>query len=155
MFVSAAAVASAIALINGTWHNELGSTVDFDVDQNGTISGQYNSAVGNAESVYVLTGRYETDPVDNQGLTLGWTVNWHNDVLDAHSVTTWSGQYFGGDEEVIQTHWLLTRTTTLEDLWESTHVGTDVFTRDAPTQDRIQSALSFGSPSPERILAKN
>ncbi|KIY65058.1 avidin-domain-containing protein [Cylindrobasidium torrendii FP15055 ss-10] len=155
MFVSAAALASAVALINGTWHNQLGSTVVFDVDQNGTLSGQYNSAVGNAEDFYVLTGRYETDPVDNQGLTLGWTVNYHNDLRDAHSTATWSGQYFGGDEEVIQTHWLLTRSTALEDLWESTHVGTDVFSRGAPTQEKIQSAFTVGSPTPDQILAKN
>lgn len=83
LLISAATVASAAAFLNGTWYNELGSTVVFALDSNGTLSGQYNSAVGNAEDFYVLTGRYETAPVDGQGLTLGWTVNWHNDVVSS------------------------------------------------------------------------
>lgn len=66
--------------IAGTWYNELGSTAVF-VTENGTLSGKYNSAVGNAEDFYVLTGRYETSPTTGKGQTLGWTVNYRNDLV--------------------------------------------------------------------------
>ncbi|KIY65061.1 Avidin/streptavidin [Cylindrobasidium torrendii FP15055 ss-10] len=129
---SAATLAAALASINGTWYNELGSTVRFDASLNGTLSGQYNSAVGNAKDFYILTGRYETQPLPNRGVTLGWTVNFKNDLRDAHSTTTWSGQYFGGEKEEIRTQWLLSRAVRQTDAWQSTLVGSNVFTRFPP-----------------------
>ncbi|KIY64377.1 structural origins of high-affinity biotin binding To Streptavidin [Cylindrobasidium torrendii FP15055 ss-10] len=141
--------------IAGKWHNQLGSTVIFVLDKDGTLHGKYNSSVGEAESFYFLTGRYDTAPPDGEGVTLGWTVNYRNEKHgNSHSTATWSGQYFGGAQEVIITQWLLTRSTKPQDVWESTNIGNDIFTRVKPTQEEIQKATSIGSPSAEQVLAK-
>ena len=80
----------------------------------------------------ILTGRKDT-----AGNTLGWTVNWENSDLNAHSVTTWSGQLQlneGLEYYDILTTWLLTSQTIPEDNWESTQVGFDYFTQNPPSE---------------------
>nr|AAX16019.1 circularly permuted covalent streptavidin dimer mutant E2 [synthetic construct] len=100
---------SAEAGITGTWYNQLGSTLIVTAGADGALTGTYESAVGNAESRYVLTGRYDSAPAtDGSGTALGWTVAWKNNYRNAHSATTWSGQYVGGAEARINTQWLLT-----------------------------------------------
>ncbi|GAW00753.1 avidin family protein [Lentinula edodes] len=90
-------------------------------DQNGGLSGQYNSAVGNATNFYNLTGRFDTLPPTDAGISVGWVVDWKNDLLNAHAVTTWSGQYFDNDNvETILTQWLLTTSSNCVDLFNNT-----------------------------------
>ena len=141
--------------LDGTWYNELGSTMTIATDDNGGITGKYNSAVGKAEDYYILTGRYDVDPTSGEGTSVGWVVNWRNAKLNAHSTATWSGQYFGGSDETILTHWLLTRSSTPDAVWNSTNIGTDTFTRKKPSAAEIAKAeaLSFHSPHPEKIIA--
>ena len=113
------------------WYNELGSTMiitSYDSDT-GVFGGEYQSLVGQAEKWYILTGRHDRD-----GLTVGWTVNWQNQYMNAHSVTTWSGQLQCNGEPSILTTWLLTSQTSLEDNWESTQVGFDLFTQSPQTK---------------------
>ena len=89
------------------WYNELDSEMEItSVDTaTGVFGGRYCSRVGEAEYWYVLTGRQDTD-----GNTIGWTVNWQNSTLNAHSVSTWSGQlqYTPSGDPTILTTWLLT-----------------------------------------------
>ncbi|KIY65068.1 Avidin/streptavidin [Cylindrobasidium torrendii FP15055 ss-10] len=130
---SAATLATAIsASLNGTWYNQLGSTVEFEASADGTLSGYYTSAVGDAKYEYVLTGRYDTDPRSfDVGATLGWTVNWKNNKAgNSHSTTTWNGQYFSANKQWIRTQWLLARSTTEQRDWASTQTGADIFTRE-------------------------
>ncbi|GAW00357.1 structural origins of high-affinity biotin binding To Streptavidin [Lentinula edodes] len=116
--------------LSGTWINELGSTVTLIADLEGGLSGQYNSAVGNALSFYNLTGRFDTLPPAGRGVSVGWVVTWKNKYLNAHSTTTWSGQYFNkSGSETIITQWLLTRSTTPDNVWASTTIGHDEFIR--------------------------
>ncbi|KAJ3806978.1 Avidin/streptavidin [Lentinula aff. lateritia] len=116
--------------LSGTYINKLGSTVTLIADQEGGLSGQYNSAVGEASNFYNLTGRFDTLPPAGRGVSVGWVVTWHNKYLNAHSTTTWSGQYFNnGGSKTIITQWLLTGSTTLNNVWASTTVGHDEFTR--------------------------
>ncbi|KAJ3851417.1 Streptavidin-Homobiotin complex [Lentinula lateritia] len=116
--------------LSGNWTNELGSTMILTADQNGGLSGQYSSAVGNATNFYNLTGRFDTLPPSDAGISVGWVVDWKNDLLNAHAVTTWSGQYFDNDDvETILTQWLLTTSSSQADVWKSTLVGHDEFTR--------------------------
>ncbi|WKV75287.1 avidin/streptavidin family protein [Streptomyces sp. PCS3-D2] len=68
---------------------------------NGGYVGTYESAVGNAEKRYAMTGRYDSVPADGTGAAVGWTVAYRNAHRDAHSVATWSGQYVGGRQERI------------------------------------------------------
>ena len=117
------------------WHNELGSTMVITTydPETGIFGGEYQSLVGDAKKSYVLTGRRDTE-----GLTMGWTVNWQNKYMNAHSVTTWSGQF--SREPSIVTTWLLTTQTSPEDSWESTQVGFDVFTLSPPTKESTEQA---------------
>uniref|UniRef100_UPI001D1A5BA8 Streptavidin,Superoxide dismutase [Cu-Zn],Streptavidin n=1 Tax=Streptomyces avidinii TaxID=1895 RepID=UPI001D1A5BA8 len=99
----------------------------------------------NAESRYVLTGRYDSAPAtDGSGTALGWTVAWKNNYRNAHSATTWSGQYVGGAEARINTQWLLTAGTTEANAWKSTLVGHDTFTKVKPSAASIDAAKKAG-----------
>ena len=103
----------------------------------GVFSGLYNSTVGEAEKWYIMVGR-----ADTEGNTVGWTVVYKNEYLNAHSTCTWSGQ-FQADKSgstVILTTWLLTTQTTPPENWESTRVGFDYFTDIAPSNADIERA---------------
>ncbi|KAJ3710837.1 signal peptide-tamavidin 1 [Lentinula raphanica] len=145
--------------LSGKWYNELGSIMILFADGKGGLTGEYNSAVGNAEYWYILAGRFETAPPPDEGLSLGWAVSWRNEYRNAHSTATWSGQYFSQDSlgpERILTQWLLTTSTNTDNVWSSTGVGHDTFVRDKPSLEAIAKAkaLRINSPHPEQIIAK-
>jgi len=141
--------------LSGDWYNQLGSKMTLIADENGGLRGKYNSAVGNAEDFYILTGWFDACPPSDKGVSVGWVVTFRNRKLNAHSTATWSGQYFDGGDERILTHWLLTSSTAPSSVWKSTNVGHDTFTRNEPSAAEIAKAqtLTFGSPQPEDILA--
>lgn len=137
--------------ITGTWYNQLGSTLIVTATEDGGLTGTYESAVGNAQNRYVLTGRYDTAPTGGSGTALGWTVGWRNEYRDAHSATTWSGQFFGGDKARITTQWLLTSGTTEANEWQSTMVGHDLFGRAKPSAAEIDRARKLGGGSADPL----
>lgn len=142
--------------LSGVWYNELHSKMTLIVDENGGLSGEYCSAVGEAEDFYILTGRFDAfPPSDGRGVSVGWVVTFRNNKGNAHSTSTWSGQYFDGGDERILTHWLLTSSTIPSSVWKSTNVGHDTFTRKKPTASEIAKvkALTVNSPHPEDILS--
>ncbi|MEJ8645327.1 avidin/streptavidin family protein [Streptomyces sp. MS1.HAVA.3] len=141
---SKAQPAAATSGITGTWYNQLGSTFIVTATPDGGLTGTYESAVGNAESRYVVTGRYDSAAADGSGTAIGWTVAWKNSHRNAHSATTWSGQYTGGAEAKINTQWLLTSGTTEANAWKSTLVGHDTFTRIKPSAAAIDAAKKAG-----------
>ena len=110
-------------------------SVDADT---GVFSGQYCSSVGQVEKFYLLTGRYDTASTTGTP-TLGWTVTWKNAFKNAHSTTTWSGQYqhSSSGTPTLLTKWLLTSETKPSDNWKSTLVGSDVFT---PSPEQVESS---------------
>ncbi|MGW2040447.1 streptavidin [Streptomyces virginiae] len=133
--------------ILGTWYNQLGSVMVVTRAANGGFVGTYESAVGNAEKRYVMTGRYDSAPADGTGTAVGWTVAYRNAHRNAHSVATWSGQYVGGSQERIVTQWLLSYGTTPADQWKSTYLGHDEFTRVKPSAADIEKARLLGVTS--------
>ncbi|KAJ6465637.1 Avidin/streptavidin [Mycena vitilis] len=143
----------------GEWFNELGSKMVLLADGTGNITGQYNSAVGKAEDFYVLTGRFDIDPPgQDEGVSIGWVVNYRNVELNAHSTAAWSGQFFNKDasgDQRILTQWLLTTSSTPADLWSSTQIGHDEFGRAEPSTAEIARARAFrrGFPYPQQILS--
>jgi len=143
---------------SGVWYNELGSKMTLVADKNGGLSGTYESAVGVAVDKYILAGRYDASPpTDGRGLTIAWAVSFRNDELNAHSTTGWSGQYFHDGTERILTHWLLTTSTLPKDVWKSTRVGHDTFTRTKPSahaEIAKAQALTIDSPDPDDILSR-
>ncbi|MFE9122871.1 streptavidin [Streptomyces sp. NPDC007172] len=141
-----AASAVAVSGLTGTWYNELGSTFVVTAAADGSLTGTYESAVGNAENRYVVTGRYDNAPAtDGSGAALGWTVTWKNDFRNAHSTTTWSGQFTGGNEARINTQWLLTSGTTAANAWKSTLVGHDEFSKTKPSKAAVDAAKKAGA----------
>ena len=140
--------------LSGEWHNQLGSKMSLIADENGGLRGKYNSAVGEAEDFYILTGRFDASPPPGEGVSVGWVVTFRNSKLNANSTSTWSGQYFHHGVERIITQWLLTSSTAPSDVWQSTSVGHDTFVRDKPSAAQIANAraLTIGSPHPEQIL---
>ncbi|KOU88075.1 MULTISPECIES: streptavidin [Streptomyces] len=133
--------------ILGTWYNQLGSVMVVTRAANGGFVGTYESAVGNAEKRYVMTGRYDSAPADGTGTAVGWTVAYRNAHRNAHSVATWSGQYVGGSQERIVTQWLLSYGTTPADQWKSTFLGHDEFTRVKPSAADVEKARLLGVTS--------
>jgi len=132
--------------IDGTWYNELGSTMTITTSPEGTVAGQYVSLVGDAPGSYDLVGRFDSQQVPGEvGTTVGWSVAWQNETTDVHSVTVWAGQYFDGGSERIMTTWLLDMQTSPENLWESTVVGQDMFGRIQPTPQEVQNKLRLGA----------
>ncbi|MCM2577226.1 avidin/streptavidin family protein [Streptomyces meridianus] len=139
--------------ITGDWYNELGSYMQFTADPFGGITGTYVSAKGHATGRYTLVGRYDTPSEEGYGTPIGWTVAWSNEQHDAGSVTCWNGLYTSEGGEQICATWLLTGSAPLDDVWESTAVGQDIFTREAPGADRIEEATA--ARAAETVSAKH
>lgn len=133
----------------GVWYNELGSDMVLSVSGS-SVWGSYYSAVGDAYRRYDLVGQIDPQPSPS-GQALGWTVAWVNAYQNAHSATSWSGQYqvIGGNDEIVAL-WLLTSETAPQDDWASTQVGKDVFTRQAPDPDQLEANRRRVPPSHPR-----
>jgi hypothetical protein len=134
--------------IAGDWYSELGSHMRLDTDDSGGLTGSYTSAMGQATGGYPLVGRFDRPQQPDHGTAVGWTVAWHNERSDAGSVTSWSGQYQADGVERISATWLLTRSATAPDAWESTMVGHDLFTRQAPDPAQAEELRRLGRPTP-------
>ncbi|XP_017583120.1 PREDICTED: avidin-like [Corvus brachyrhynchos] len=102
----------------------------FNVDNNGTFSGEYHTAVSSAKSPIQpspLVGSQHLDK-DEQD-TFGFTVNWKK---FSDSTAVFVGQCFNGADgkEVLHTSWLLREKVDSEtDDWKATRTGRNTFTR--------------------------
>jgi hypothetical protein len=143
--------------IDGTWYNELNSSVNVQLNGN-VISGIYHNEAGQAKGDYNFSGLVEPSPLDsNQAVS--WVVTWVRlgDNKNFHSVTAWSGQYqlvnnpqTGQPMEVISAEWLLTSETTPDADWASTNIGHDVFTRTPPSSAAVVARLKMSAWSHPR-----
>ena len=86
--------------INGTWVNQNGSTVEFEVSADGEISGAYSSRKGRAASglKYPITGRQNGDLV-------AFHVDWHDADTNLHAITSFTGRCTT-DSGVAPNQWL-------------------------------------------------
>lgn len=124
--------------LEGTWFNELGSTMTINGVTPAGFSGTYQTAVsttGCAQGVFTLIGISDTDA---DGTSVAFAVAWTNGSSQCHSVTAWSGQLqiINGEEQIIAT-WLLTMETDPSQDWASTLVGRDVFTRNPIPEEHL------------------
>lgn len=107
----------------GTWENELGSTMEIDEFDGANFSGTYTSAVSADRQAVKgkLTGTLVGDAI-------AFIVNWKDNFS---SVTAWSGLVLGHDDvEYIHTLWLLASTPEEEEsAWQAIKAGADDFTR--------------------------
>lgn len=142
----------------GEWYNALGSKMSLSTDVNGGLMGTYCSAVGNAQDFYLLTGRFDSSPPSQGGVSIGWVVTFRNESRNAHSTTAWGGQYFDKTNGVerITTNWLMSYSTKPEDNWNLTNIGNDAFTRKKPSAAAIEHAqvMTHCSPRVEHILER-
>lgn len=138
--------------VAGNWYNELGSLMTLNVNAS-VLSGVYQTAVGNAQGIYALTGGVDTLP-SSGGQALGFAVAWINQYGSSNSVTTWSGQYqiIAGIEQ-INMLWLLTQETYPQSNWASTLINNDTFTRNPPSEEALAQRLMRG-PAPHPELPK-
>jgi hypothetical protein len=130
--------------INGTWTNELGSTLVLQDQGNGTLTGTYASAVGGpAGQQFPLVGSYtipQAGPV-----SLAWTVAWKG----WDSTTSWCGLLFDGGD--MTTTWILTSTISQnEGWWQSMNVGMDLFAQNTTVsrEDAERAAKQRGASHP-------
>ncbi len=107
----------------GVWQNEAGSVVTLQVDEDGGVSGHYQTELGNPDNItrFPLTGFM-------QGDVLAFSVNFEG----FGSITTWSGQMSEDDRgRFIRTMWLYSRDVAEEDeaeeLWRSVVNGSATF----------------------------
>jgi hypothetical protein len=126
--------------VEGTWYNELGSTMVITQVEEGVINGNYTTAVsstGCAQGSFNLVGTTDTD---SGGEGIAFSVCWQNDTSQCASVTAWSGQAqtINGEDQIIA-FWLLTVESALDQDWYATHVGQDTFSRTQPTKEQIAS----------------
>ncbi|MGP8214010.1 MAG: avidin/streptavidin family protein [Bacteroidia bacterium] len=128
--------------LNGTWYNELGSTMKLTINGN-NITGTYYTAVGDAKFIYNIVGLIDTGNKNN--IAIGWTVVWQNQAENSQAVTSWSGEVQMIDNaETIVTTWLLTIETNTFDDWRSTIVGKDVFRKQPPSGTEIKANMNRG-----------
>jgi hypothetical protein len=79
-------------------------------------------------------------------------VTWASHVADAHSVTTWSGQY-DPDQDMIFATWLLTNAhPDGQGRWHATTVGQDWFARQPHPEGVVRRYFEIGRAShPEAV----
>ncbi|KAK3590279.1 hypothetical protein CHS0354_010098, partial [Potamilus streckersoni] len=113
----------------GKLQNKLGSTMEITTCHEGSLSGKYNSSVGQAKASYDLAGRYTTAVSNNKDYIVGFSVAWNNTVLgNSQSTTSWTGIYYAS-EGIIHTHWILTSYRKPDDLWATNQIGHNDFKR--------------------------
>jgi avidin family protein len=125
--------------LEGTWYNELGSTLVVTEVSGNTVVGTYETATGGcAVGQFEVLGRTDTD---SGGQTVGFSVTWTNAQSRCESTTSWAGEYqdVGGVEQLTAL-WLLVMKTTPRAQWSSTLVGEDVFTRQAAALEETTQA---------------
>lgn len=63
-----------------TWTNEEGSVMDLVYGEDGSLSGTYQSGVGEKYK-FPLSGRWDTTASRNNSYACGWSVVWSNGVV--------------------------------------------------------------------------
>lgn len=109
----------AVKGLSGTWHNQRGSVMTVQVDDNGLLTGTYRSAVGLCPGVaHALTGRFARD-----SRAVAFCVHWDG----TSSATAWSGAW-NPSTSTLCTTWVLTlaRPSQADDEWQN-EVGHDKF----------------------------
>jgi Avidin family len=116
--------------IDGKWVNELGSTMEFKLAADGSISGTYQSSkAGDDANAEPLKGLKRAG---KSGTYIGWTVCYSStkEPDKDPAVCSWSGHYFeASGVEKIETTWILTVASDEIGKWDNTLLGKNTFTR--------------------------
>ncbi|XP_072887424.1 avidin-like isoform X2 [Hemitrygon akajei] len=113
--------------LTGRWTNELGSTANILMEEDGTLRGFYRSAVSSTGTQ--AEGELIGIQVDIAQPTFGFMVKWTTEEVRG-DVSVWTGQMFViKGAQTLKTMWLARSHTSVELNWEATVTGMDVFTR--------------------------
>lgn len=110
--------------LEGTWRNQLGSTLTLHVDGLGGLQGTFLSGTAHSSIPVAVKGSYDPTCPPRDSTALGFVVDW----TEVHAVTAWSGLYRPG-EDTIRATWLMTAATDADREWRSTVLGHDLFQR--------------------------
>ncbi|XP_062590210.1 streptavidin-V2-like [Saccostrea cucullata] len=113
-----------LCALSGTWRNQLMYEMTITCKE-GTIKGQYISAVGYAGREYDIEGRYQK--VNETDYIVGWSVAFKNKYRDLKSAESWTGVFYA-TEGIIKTQWMKASFKNPEDYWSTFTTNQDMFT---------------------------
>jgi hypothetical protein len=126
-----AAASSPADVLTGDWKNELGSNCTFKADDDGSITGHYDTAVGKVHTQHPLFGQWLQGRKNPGVFIVSFTVMWKDtDEGKPRSGTAWNGELFiveGGPKLV--TTWILVSEKRPEDAWKNTLINKDTFVK--------------------------
>lgn len=116
-------------LLQGKWKNQLDSVVELIPQNDGSLIGNYHTAVsrkGEPLPPTPINGRWQLTP---QGVLCGFVAQWNysKDGVEKYSTTSWSGRIVKENSNEIRTTWLLTSSDQPD--WNSTTINKDTFNR--------------------------
>ena len=118
--------------LDGEWINELGSKMTIHQNDDGTLVGEYRTAVsraGKSLAAKIFVGSYQRTL---KGYLLSFTTQWEytNDKDELkQSTSAWSAQVWNEDSNRMVATWVLTSAVNPEDVWLSVTTNKDIFTR--------------------------
>lgn len=128
--------------LEGTWYNELGSSMTIDAVSDGAFDLTYETAVSASDCA---VGRFDGSGRSDDsaaGLAVAFVVAWSNERSGCGAVTSWSGELRTvGGEETLVAMWLLVVPNEQYD-WASTIVGQDIFTRTPAPQGLVEESVA-------------
>ncbi|XP_062892378.1 streptavidin-V2-like [Mobula hypostoma] len=118
---------SIVPTLAGCWINELNSMANIMMNEDGTLTGTYKSAVSSVRQQ--VEGDLIGFQVNIEQPTFGFVVKWTSDSVRG-SVTVWTGQMFViNGNDTLMSMWLLRSNSPVDSNWGATRTGTDTFTR--------------------------
>jgi hypothetical protein len=120
--------------IAGVWYHDDGSVLTLVATQDGLLTGTYAPAVGDATGKFPVAGRFLPSPAAGTGVPISWTIDWQNATQNFHGVTASAGQFFAATGGHLFVQALTTTGTTANDIYRSTLVDHDSYTRTKPGQ---------------------
>lgn len=113
-------------LLTGTWKNLLGSVCSLDAAEDGSIVGNYTSAVGAVTGPYPLHGVWLASKEQPNSALVALTVV--RPDAEPGAITVWNGEYISlGNPPFMSLQWLMVSDTVVDEVWFNTQINSDVF----------------------------
>ena len=129
-------------LDNTTWHSAIGSSMTFQIDGNGDITGLYHTAPGGMTAK--LAGRIDL----LGGGAFGWTVAWPKGNYPSNSATSWVANITIIDGvPTIESSWMI-REELNNNPYNSTVTGCENYTQTPPSQETVEANKKKRPPHP-------
>ena len=111
------------AATSSTWKNQLGSTMELNFNDDGTLNGTYTTGVGAATTSEPLVGTWLSG---EESILVGFSVAWrHNKPGYPASLTSWTGVIQPAGH--LKTTWILVSDLPDYDAWKNTNINQDFF----------------------------